>query len=63
VNCLVKRIEGESDMAWTTDDIESAIEWLGEAGNWTADDCDVCDNGEVWHGLVMILPKGERHGV
>ena len=50
-------------MAWTTDDIESAIEWFGEAGNWAVDECDICENGEVWHGLVMILPKGEQHDV
>jgi hypothetical protein len=42
---------------WTTKDIERAIAWFGESGNWTVAECDICENGEVWHGLTQILPK------
>jgi len=35
--------------------IEEGLRWLGiEAA---PSDCDICEDGSVWHGLVQVLPK------
>jgi len=38
------------------DKIVDALEWMGIDAHPA--DCDVCTDGTVWYGLVMILPKG-----
>ena len=36
--------------------IEAGLRWLGIEAD--PSDCDVCEDGSVWYGLVQVLPKG-----
>ena len=36
-------------------EIEEAIERFDETGNWIVEDCTICDNGAVYHGLIQII--------
>jgi hypothetical protein len=38
------------------DKIKDALKWIGIDA--MPADCDVCTDGSVYWGLVMILPKG-----
>ena len=37
--------------------IEKALAWLGVDAS-VADDCDICEDGSVYYGLIQVLPKG-----
>lgn len=41
---------------YSREEIQSAIDWLGETDNWHPKDCEMTDNGEVWYGLIQLLP-------
>ena len=36
--------------------ITDALAWFGIDADVA--DCNVCEDGSVWYGLVQILPKG-----
>jgi hypothetical protein len=38
--------------------IAEGLDWLGYGDDANPTDCDICDDGSVYYGLVQILPKG-----
>jgi hypothetical protein len=41
----------------TNDLIVEALRWIVFFDS-VPDDCDICEDGSVYHGLTMILPRG-----
>jgi hypothetical protein len=41
------------------EEIQAAIDWFGETGNWKPDDCNICEDGSVWYGLTQLIGKKE----
>jgi hypothetical protein len=39
------------------DELVAAAEWVIGSGV-DPDDCDICEDGSVYYGLTMILPRG-----
>jgi hypothetical protein len=42
------------------EELIAALEWVIGPGH-DPDDCDICEDGSVYHGLTMILPRGSVH--